>query len=216
MNRKILGLAGLIGLGMAGFAGLSAALVSAPAAAQTAAPATAADKLADRVLGDPKAPVTILDYSSMTCPHCAHFHTDILPKIKEKYIDTGKVKLVFRDFPFDQAALRASQLARCAPAERYFPLLDVLFKSQGQWARAADPTKALAQYGKLAGMGQETIDSCFADNGLADGILGIRMTGEKQHKVEATPTFVLNDGKDRIEGAQSFETFSAAIDKLLK
>lgn len=221
MNRKILGLAGMLGLGMAGFAGLSAALVSLPAAAQSApaqsaAPATTADKLADRVLGDPKAAVTILDYSSMTCPHCAHFHTDILPKIKEKYIDTGKVKLVFRDFPFDQAALRASQLARCAPAERYFPLLDVLFKSQPQWSRAADPTKALAQYGKLAGMGQDTIDSCFADNALADGILGIRMTGDKQFKVEATPTFILNDGKARIEGAQSFETFAAAIDKLLK
>ena len=189
----------------------------APAAAPTA-PQTAAvtDPLADRVLGNPNAPVTILDYSSMTCPHCAAFHTETLPKIKEKYIDTGKVKLVFRDFPFDQAALRASMLARCAPAERYYPLLDVLFKAQGQWARAADPAKALSQYGKLAGMSQETIDACMANQALADGILNIRMTGQNQHRIESTPTFILNDGAATINGNQPFEVFAQAIDKLVK
>ncbi|WP_245986936.1 DsbA family protein [Azospirillum thermophilum] len=216
MNRKILGLAGLLATGLLA-SGLTGSVT--PAAAQTAAPAatpSAADRLGDRVLGDPNAPVTILDYSSMTCPHCATFHTTVLPQIKEKYIDTGKVKLIFRDFPFDQAALRASQIARCAPAERYYPLLDVMFKNQGQWTRAADPAKALSQYGKLAGMSQQTIDSCIADKALEDSILTSRMTGEQQHKIEATPTFILNDGKERIEGAQSFETFAKAIDKLLK
>ncbi len=190
---------------------------STPAPAQTA-PQTAAvtDPLADRVLGNPNAPVTILDYSSMTCPHCAAFHTETLPKIKEKYIDTGKVKLVFRDFPFDQAALRASMLARCAPAERYYPLLDVLFKAQAQWARAADPAKALSQYGKLAGMSQETIDACMANQTLADGILNIRMTGQNQHRIESTPTFILNDGAATINGNQPFEVFAEAIDKLVK
>nr|WP_246499997.1 DsbA family protein [Azospirillum soli] len=185
----------------------------APAPAQTAA---VTDPLADRVLGNPNAPVTILDYSSMTCPHCAAFHTETLPKIKEKYIDTGKVKLVFRDFPFDQAALRASMLARCAPAERYYPLLDVLFKAQGQWSRAADPAKALSQYGKLAGMSQETIDACMANQALADGILNIRMTGQNQHRIESTPTFILNDGAATINGNQPFEVFAQAIDKLVK
>lgn len=220
MNRKILGLAGLLAVGLtAGLtaAVLTAAATSAPAAAQTATSLPAvSDLLAERVLGDPKAPVTIYDYSSMTCPHCADFHANVLPKIKEAYIDTGKVKLVFRDFPFDQAALRASMLAHCAPVERYFPLTDVLFKSQAQWSRASDPAKALAQYGKLAGMSQEIIDACFASQPLADGILNSRMVGQNQYKVEATPTFILNDGKDRVEGAQPFEVFAKAIDKLLK
>ncbi len=223
MNRNLLGILTLLGIGMALIVGLAIA-GSRPSngqtlplqVAETATLPPLADLLADRVLGDPNAPVTILDYSSMTCPHCAAFHTETLPKIKEKYIDTGKVKLVFRDFPLDQAALRASMLERCAPAERYFPLVDVLFKSQAQWSRGSDPAKALAQYGKLAGMSQATIDACLANQPLADGILQSRLTGADKYKVESTPTFVLNDGAATISGAQSFETFAAAIDKLLK
>lgn len=223
MNRNLLGILALIGTGMALIVGLAIA-GSRPSngqtlplqVAETASLPPLADMLADRVLGDPKAPVTILDYSSMTCPHCATFHTDILPKIKETYIDTGKVKLVFRDFPLDQTALRASMLERCAPAERYYPLIDVLFKSQAQWSRASDPAKALSQYGKLAGMSQATIDACLANQQLADGILQSRLTGSEKYKVESTPTFILNDGAATISGAQSFETFAAAIDKLLK
>ncbi len=190
-----------------------AALAGGPADAQSIDTTKA---LTERVLGDPKAPVTIVDYSSMTCPHCARFHIDTLPKIKEQYIDTGKAKLVFRDFPFDQWALRASMLARCAPPERYFPLLDVLFKNQAQWATAKDPAAALTQIGKLAGVSEDTIKACWSDQKLADGILSIRLEGQNKDKIESTPTFVLNDGAARIEGAQSFETFAAAIDKLAK
>jgi len=215
VNRKILGIAGLLAIGF------TAAFGTAMTAASTAAQAAAtlppvSEMMAERVLGDPKAPVTILDYSSMTCSHCANFHVNVLPKIKEAYIDTGKAKLVFRDFPFDQAALSAAMLAHCAPPERYFPLTDVLFKSQPNWSRSSDPGKALAQYGKLAGMTQETIDACLANKELADAILNTRLTGQNQFKIEATPTFILNDGKARIEGAQSFEEFSKEIDKLLK
>lgn len=190
----------------------------APAATVTpeAAREAAQNPLVDRVLGNPNAPVTILDYSSMTCPHCATFHTEVLPKLKEQYIDTGKAKLIFRDFPFDRAALYASMLARCAPPERYYGMLDVLFKAQGQWSRAQDPQKALAQIGKLAGMSQQTIDACFANQPLADGLLSIRMDGEKTHKVESTPTFILNDGAAKVVGAQPVEEFAKAIDKLVK
>lgn len=214
MNRKILGIAGLLAIGF------TAAFGTAMTAPSTAAQAAAtlppvSEMMVDRVLGDPNAPVTILDYSSMTCSHCANFHINVLPKIKEAYIDTGKAKLVFRDFPFDQAALSAAMLAHCAPPERYFPLTDVLFKSQSNWSRSSDPTKALSQYGKLAGMSQETIDACLANKDLADAILNTRLTGQNQYKIEATPTFILNDGKARIEGAQSFETFAKEIDKLL-
>ncbi|PWC34007.1 disulfide bond formation protein DsbA [Azospirillum sp. TSO35-2] len=210
-----MGLAGLLAVGVT--AAFGTAMTAAPTTALAAATLPPVSELmADRVLGDPKAPVTILDYSSMTCPHCAHFHADVLPKIKETYIDTGKVKLIFRDFPFDQAALQASMLAHCAPTERYYPLTDVLFKSQSTWSRSSDPNKALAQYGKLAGMTQDTIDACFASKELADAILNSRLTGQNQYKIEATPTFILNDGKERVEGAQSFEEFAKVIDKLLK
>jgi protein-disulfide isomerase len=217
VNRNSLGPLGRI-VGSLALATLLGAAVPAAAFAQTTAPVQTAQaqdsRLADRILGDKNAPVEIIDFSSMTCPHCATFHTEVLPKIKAAYLDTGKAKLVFRDFPLDQVALRASMMARCAPEERYFALLDVLFKSQAQWARAADPQKALAQYGKLAGMQQATIDSCLADQALADGLLNIRLKAQDEHKVQSTPTFIV--GSERIEGAQSFETFAAAIDKQLK
>ena len=183
----------------------------------TAAPApAAANPLSDRVLGNPNAPVTIVEYSSLTCPHCARFHVETLPKLKEQYIDTGKAKLIFRDFPFDQWALRASLMARCAPPERYYPLLDVLFKSQAQWSSAKDPAAALIQIGKLAGVSQQTTEACWADKALADGILNFRLDGQNKHRIESTPSFVLNDGAERVIGAQPFEAFAAAIDKLAK
>jgi len=184
-----------------------------PAAAQAIDTQAA---LADRVLGKADAPVTIIDYSSLTCPHCATFHTETLPKLKEAYIDTGKAKLIFRDFPFDQWALKASMMARCAPAERYYPLLDVLFKNLGQWSRAKDPSVALMTYGKLAGLSEATINACWANKDLEAGVLGFYMDGQAKYKVESTPTFILNDGAARITGAQPFEKFAEAIDKLTK
>ena len=167
--------------------------------------------LADRVLGNPDAPVTIIDYSSLTCPHCAEFHNTTLPQIKKEYLDTGKAKLIFRDFPFDQWALKASALARCAPKERYYPLLDVLFKQQNVWSRAADPAKALKQIGALAGVPEAAVDACWASKELTDGILQIQIDGSVKDKVEATPTFVIN-GKEKISGAQPFAAFAKAID----
>lgn len=200
---------GMFSLVLALFAGLAAL----PAAAQ--APA-AAETLADRVLGRPDAPVTIYEYASMTCPHCAHFSVETMPKLKERYIDTGKVKMVFRDFPFDQWALRASMMARCAPAERYYPLLEILFKQQSQWASGGDTAAKLAQIGKLAGLSQATIDACWADQQLADGILKIRMEGASKYNVDSTPTFVFNNGAEKISGAQPIEAFGAIIERLSK
>lgn len=228
MNRKLLGTVRLLGIGATLAAGIALAV---PAAAQTPAPATPAtpapaaaasvlppvkEILADRVLGDPKAPVTIYDYSSMTCPHCADFTNETLPELKKKYIDTGKVKLIFRDFPLDQLSLRTIMMVRCAPVERFYPLVEVLYKSQAQWVRAADPMKAIAQYGKLAGMKQETIDTCVNDKELADGVLNSRLEAQSKFNVEATPTFIFNDGAATISGAQPIEKFSETIDKLLK
>ncbi len=186
------------------------------AAAAVAAPGVAFGQeislekaLAERVIGKADAPITITEYASLTCPHCARFHKETLPKIKAAYIDTGKAKLVFRDFPFDGLALRAAALARCAPQERYFAVLDTLFQQQETWSRAKDPLAAIGNIGKLAGMSQATVDACFKDTKLMDSIVQIRLDGEKQG-VDSTPTFLI--GGKKISGAQPFEEF----DKLLK
>lgn len=166
--------------------------------------------LAERVLGRADAPITIMEYASLTCPHCARFHKETLPKIKAAYIDTGKAKLVFRDFPFDGLALRAAAVARCAPQERYFAVLETLFQQQETWSRAKDPLAAIGNIGKLAGMSQATVDACLKDTKLMDSIVQIRLDGEKTHGVDSTPTFII--GGKKLSGAQPFEDF----DKLLK
>ena len=164
----------------------------------------------DRILGKADAPITIVEYASLTCPHCARFHKETLPQIKAAYIDTGKAKLIYRDFPFDGLALRAAALARCAPQERYFAVIDTLFQQQDNWTRAKDPLASLSSIGKLAGMSQATIDACFQDAKLLDQIAQARMDGEKTFGVDSTPSFII--GGKKISGAQPFEEF----DKLLK
>src|SRR4051812_6357934 len=174
------------------------------------------DPLSERVLGDPNAPITILEYSSLTCPHCANFHAVTLPQLKKDYIDTGKVKLVFRDFPFDRAALQASMLARCSNPERYFGFLDVLFKSQNKWAGASDPAQALAQTGKLAGVGDQQFKECLANEALANKLIERRLEAEQKYQVQSTPTFVImrGDTMEKVVGAQPITEFARVIDKL--
>lgn len=169
--------------------------------------------LRPRFEGDPDAKLTMIEYSSLTCPHCASFHTGALPKIRETYIATGKLKLEMRDFPLDQYALRAAAMARCAPDSRYFPLLDMLFKQQAQWSRAADPVGAIKQIGRLAGISAERADACMTDEKLLDGILNMRLEGQRQHDVSSTPTFIV--GTRKVVGAQPFETFRDAIEPQL-
>src|SRR5438552_9942528 len=127
-----------------------------PAAAQGAPGADAAKHLAvqpgDRILGKADAPITIIEYASLTCPHCAHFDVDVLPKLKEKWIDTGKAKLVFRDFPLDQSALLAATVARCEPSDKFYGFIDALFKTQGEWGAAKDPRAGLQNLAQLGGM----------------------------------------------------------------
>jgi len=194
---------------------LAAVLALIPALA-SAEPLSTEAAMADRVLGDANAPVTMFDFSSLTCPHCADFHKETLPRLKEKYIDTGKLKLVFRDFPLDRNALHAAMLARCADPKRYYGFLDVLFKSQGTWGRAADPLKALAQIGALGGVSQADFDACMANKELQDALLQRMLEAQKKYLVQSTPTFILNDGAEKVDGAQPIEKFQEAIDRLLQ
>src|SRR5438874_11777489 len=172
-----------------------------PAAAQTPAKpsANAASLLAptpqDRILGKPDAPITIVEYASLTCPHCAHFATDVLPKLKEKWIDSGKAKLVLRAFPLDEAALRAEMVARCAPPERYFPLVETLFATQDKWVVAKDWQAALQHIAQLAGVPKTKFDTCIADKALEDQVAQSRLTAAQQLSVNSTPTFFINGTK---------------------
>ena len=132
----------------------------------------------DHVLGDPNAKVTVIEYASLTCPHCAGFHTTILPELKKLYIDTGKVKLVFRDFPLDRVALQASLLAECVPADRYFAMVDMLFQTQAQWSRARDPQDALSKAGRLLGIDDVKFRACQDDKEALAAIIGERQGAE--------------------------------------
>jgi protein-disulfide isomerase len=178
-----------------------------PANAATAgAPQVAAD---DHVLGKPDAPVTIIEYASLTCPHCAAFETETLPKIQKNWIDTGKAKLVYRNFPFDKPGLQAAMVASCAPPERYFNFIEVLFQQQAQWAAAQDPTAALARIAKLGGMSDQQFQTCLANKDLENKIVAQRLAGEKEYGVGSTPTFFINARK--IVGAQEYEKFDEAL-----
>lgn len=194
----------------------SASDVKVPPAAGTVdeAKLLAPGTLKDIVMGKAEAPVTIVEYASMTCPHCAHFATTTLPTIKEKYIDTGKAKLILREFPFDPRAAAAFMLARCAPEERYYPLVEVLFKQQEQWAGAANAEEPLLQISKLAGFTQESFKACLTNQKLLDDVNAVRERGANEFGVNATPTFFINGA--RYSGALSVDEMSAIIDGLLK
>ncbi|MBM3556842.1 MAG: DsbA family protein [Alphaproteobacteria bacterium] len=161
----------------------------------------------DMVLGKAEAPVTVIEYASMTCPHCATFHTDILPKLKTAYIDSGKVKLIFREFPLDRIALQAAMLARCAGPARYFGFIDVLFRRQDTWSRSGDPTGALQKQALIGGMQEAEFKACMSDIKVQDLVIGMALEGEQKYKVSSTPTLLIGDKKI----APTFEDLDAAI-----
>lgn len=170
----------------------------------------------ERSLGDPDAPVTIIEYASMTCQHCSNFHKNTFNQVKQAYIDTGKVYWIFREYPLDRLALRASQVARCITPSMYFNFVEVLFTSQDRWTRDDDPMQALAKTARLAGLGQDTFDACIENRDLEAHILQNMHTGQSQWKVKSTPTFVFNYGADTLSGAQSFEAMQQVIEGLLR
>ncbi len=169
--------------------------------------------LGEPAIGDPAAPVTIIEYASLTCPHCAAFHTKTLPELKKRYIDTGKVRLLLRDFPLDETALKAAVIAHCAGPERQPKFVEVFFAQQQSWARASDPLQALKQLARLGGLGAEQIDACLADKSLEDAVLQARLDGEKKYDIRSTPSFII--GGKTYAGDQSVDEFAQLIDPLL-
>jgi len=177
------------------------AATSTPAASRpqaTPIPAAAGDRLSfvikpdDMVLGSADAKVTMVEYASLTCPHCANFHVSTLPALKSEYIDKGLVKLVYRDFPLDGLALRAAMMAQCAGPDRYFGYLELLFGRQVQWATAKDPLEGLAAIGKIGGMTDDQFKTCLTDKTVEQKVLSSALEGEKTYAVRATPTIFID------------------------
>lgn len=174
---------------------------------------TLEEAMKDRVLGKASAPITIIEYSSLTCPHCMAFHLDILPDIKMHYIDTGKVKLIYRDFPLGGLAMAAAMMARCAQPERYFGILEMLFRNQRAWAGSKDPMTSLTRIGRLAGLSDKDVQACMQNKILWKTIQKRADNAGKKYKINATPSFVING--ETIAGVESFETFNKIFDALL-
>lgn len=173
--------------------------------------------LKEMALGDPNAPVKVIEYMSMTCPHCAHFHENTFEAIKTKYVDTGKVYFVLREFPFpqDTASLAAFMLARCTTEDKFFPFVSMLLKQQRTWAAPTDGDVrgAMLQLSKLGGFTQETFDACLTNAQLAGDVSAVRDRGAEEFGVQSTPTFLIN-GK-AYSGDMSVDSMSALIDSLL-
>ena len=173
--------------------------------------------LPDLVLGKADAPVTIVEYASMTCPHCANFHKTTYPALKSKYIDTGKVRFIFREFPLDELAVAGSMLARCAGKEdsaKAMALIDVLFASQDKWAASrTNPVPILQQIARQAGITEKAFDECLKDQKLYNDIMAVRERGSKEYKVESTPTLFVN-GKMQ-KGGATIEELDKLIEPLL-
>ena len=165
----------------------------------------------EKIVGEANAPITIIEYASMTCPHCANFHNNTWPAIKEKYVDTGKARLIFREFGFDPRAEAGFMLARCS-GDNYFAMIDVLFKQQESWSRAPDGKAALLKIARLAGFSQESFEACLTDQKLLDDVRAVKNRGANEFRVDSTPTFFINGKK--YTGALSVGEMSAIIDSM--
>ena len=202
--------------GLAALAGLSPLRLITGAMAQTAAEIAKPVSLPDMALGPANAPVTITEYASMTCPHCAAFNAEVFPKIKSTYIDTGKIRYVFREFPLDIKAAAGSMLARCIAkddAGKYFAVVDMLFKQQSDWVMK-NTTETLTRIGKQAGLSEKAVEDCLKDQALLDKIAADQKYAAEVLKVNSTPTFFING--EVIKGEASFDEFDKKIKSLLK
>lgn len=204
--------------GLSAFVGLSPLRLIGEAMAQSATAADVAKpvSLPDMALGSKDAAVTITEYASMTCPHCARFAEDVFPKIKTDYIDTNKVRYVFREFPLDIKAAAGAMLARCIAkddAGKYFPVINTLFKSQDTWT-GSNTTESLKLIGKQTGLSGDEVESCLKDQALLDKIAADQKYANEVLKVNSTPTFFING--EIVKGETTFEELKKKIDPLLK
>jgi protein-disulfide isomerase len=207
--------------GLAALAGISPFRLIGDAMAQSTSAATAAEvakpvSLPDMVLGPASSPVTITEYASLTCSHCAAFNEQVFPKLKAEFIDTGKIRYIFREFPLDIKAAAGSMLSRCianGDSAKYFAVTDLLFKQQTDWVMK-DTTATLKRIGKQAGLSEQAVETCLKDQALLDKIAADQKYAAEVLKVNSTPTFFING--EMLKGETSFEEFAKRINPLLK
>lgn len=169
--------------------------------------------IAEKVLGSEDAPLTIIEYASLGCSHCASFHHETFPKIKENFIDTGKVKFIYRDFPLGTPALAATMISRCADGNKFFGMVDLFFNSQGKWGRSEKPIVELTKIARFAGMSEADVTACFENQALLDHIQSTAEDAKQKHNINATPSFVING--ETISGALPYEEFEKLINEAL-
>lgn len=196
---------GAVAMGTAPFWGASARAASPEELLQPGA-------LPDQSFGAADAPVTVIEYASLTCPHCRTFHVSTWPAVKERYVDTGKVRFIMREFPFDPRASGGFMLARCAGENRWYPVVDLLYRSQDTWARVPDSVAALKSLMSMTGMNGEQVEACLRDQDMLEKVTAVMETG-KSYGVDSTPTFFINGEKKT--GALNINQFSEIVDPLI-
>ncbi|MBX3532166.1 MAG: DsbA family protein [Rhizobiaceae bacterium] len=192
---------------------LTALAWSGPAASATLDEMLKPGPLPEKSFGVEDAPVTIIEYASLTCPHCRTFHMATWPAVKERYVDTGKVRFVMREFPFDPRSSGAFMLARCSGEDRWYAVVDLLYRSQDTWARVREGTAALKSIMGMTGMSGEKVEACLKDQALLEKITTVMTTGQS-YGVDSTPTFFING--EMKKGALTIEQFGAIVDPLIE
>jgi protein-disulfide isomerase len=168
--------------------------------------------LGEKVLGPAEAPVTVVEYASMSCPHCAHFDSTVFDAFRLKYIDSGKVRYIFREFPLNAPAYAVAMLARCAPADKYFDVVHTFFRTQDKWLTGSDLKATILEIAKQFGFTEQSFDACVQNQALFEGLEAVKKRGAS-FGVQATPTFFINGKK--LEGALSLEELDKEIEPLL-
>jgi protein-disulfide isomerase len=234
MKKRIAFFLVLLGLGIAGYSLYGGGTLQAPpAAVKVEDPAEVRPQLlaqadlapvglhpalqiqpTDRVLGDENAPVTIIEYVSMTCPHCADFHSAIFPRLKADYIDTGKVKFVMRDLPWDNMALGIAKVARCADPSQFYMLTGAFLKTQENWLRSADPLGEIKKIARLAGMDEATVEQCLKDPSLHEEVLASKRIAQEVLNVRGTPTVFING--ELLNGVPAYDQLRSVIETALE
>ena len=198
--------AGLVGVSALGVLGLAPTPSHAGVASFT-------DSIKEIVIGQADAPLTIVEYASLGCSHCASFHQNVYPELKRDYIDTGKVKFVFRDFPLGAPALAATMIARCSGPQRYLGFVDIFFRAQPQWSPANNPLDALTKVARFGGMPPADVEACIGNQQLLTHIQGLKKKAYEEDGVNATPYFVI--GTEKLSGGLPYDEFKKIVDREL-
>ena len=200
---------------IAGMTLLAGAAAASPLLQLASLPAAASnwEKLGDMAIGAPEAPISVIEYFSLTCTHCRDFHTETFPRMRTEYVDTGKVRFIARDFPLNRPALDAAILAHCAGPERYFAFVETLFNTFDNWTRAANYLSALGQIGQLGGISEGQFQVCLDDQSLETKILSSILEAQESYDIKSTPSFIINGKK--YEGGMRFDAFAKILDSYM-